>query len=174
MMTKRNTKTTKLFLMFALLGMIIPCVFGFNTKNVNAAERKASVTSNVAITPVVTKTEPDNAGNTTTTETQNLNDFDVHLDENGNLVTSFDNQGDSQSTWKKLFEKYKGVILGIFGLLTLTFIIWFGVCFARIAANASNPQGRREAITGCIFTAIAAAGCGSITVITALAWNAFR
>lgn len=171
MFTKKN-KRRKIVMMFALLGMILPCILGLSTKNVQASERKCNYPGN-SLT-VVAKTEAATDATTEGGSGGGLNDFDVTLDEDGNLVTSFDKQGDSQATWKTLYAKYKGVIVGVAGLLTLTFVVWFLMCFGKIAANATNPQGRKEAITGCVFTAIAAAACGIVTVIAALAWNAFR
>lgn len=168
MVTKKD-KTAKAIMMVALLGIIISCAFGITTKNADAASKTKNYDRNM-----ITVIARDSVDTTTESGSGGINDFDVTINDDGTLTTSFDDQGDSKATWKKLFDKYKGVILGISGILTLTFVLWFLRDFGKIAANSSNPAGRREAIQGCIFTAIAAAASGIVTVIVGLAWNAFR
>ena len=101
----------------------------------------------------------------------------------GGLNVSIGEDGDSLSvegmdtdddTWTTLFKKYKKGILGFFGLAMLTFVGLFIKGALGLGANATNPNGRREGIAGLIWTGVAAAVCGSVVVITALFWNAFK
>ena len=101
----------------------------------------------------------------------------------GGLNVSIGEDGDSLSvegmetdddTWTTLFKKYKKGILGFFGLAMLKFIGFFIKGALSLGANATNPNGRREGITGLIWTGVGAAVCGSVVVITALFWNAFK
>ena len=101
----------------------------------------------------------------------------------GGLNVSIGEDGDSLSvegmetdddTWTTLFKKYKKGILGFFGLAMLKLIAIFIKGALAHAANATNPNGRREGITGLIWTGVGAAVCGSVVVITALFWNAFK
>lgn len=106
-------------------------------------------------------------------EASDLNNFEIKYDSDGNISTNLDG-GNSESTWNKIFKKYKGVIAGISGLCMLTFIVFFLLNITKVAANASNPVGRKDAIVGCVWTGIAAAASGSVLIITALFWNALK
>ena len=113
----------------------------------------------------------------TTTESGggDLSDIGVSLSEDGSSVSITGmTDGGGESTWNRIMAKYKTVILGVSGILTLTFIILFGKNIIKLAANSDNPQGRREAIQGCLWTFIAMALFGSLTVITGLAWNSLK
>lgn len=79
---------------------------------------------------------------------------------------------DSDSVWTELFEKYRGFIVGITGVGALTMIILFIVQFLKLGASAGNPQARSQALTGVLWTGIAAAGLGSVCIITAFFYNA--
>ena len=96
------------------------------------------------------------------------------MDSDGKMTTSFDDQSDSTKTWNTVFKKYRVVIVGISGVLTLTFIILFLINFFKIGAASDNPPERRKVLHGLLWTGIAAAGSGSVTLICALFWNALK
>lgn len=123
---------------------------------------------NVHAAETTTESEEDNDQNL------DINNFHVEMDNNGNLTSNIDNQGDSTKTWNVIFNKYKIFAIGISGIGTITFVILLILNCMKLGANSDNPNGRRSAIAGVLWTAIAAAGCGSATVLTALFWNAFK
>jgi hypothetical protein len=102
-----------------------------------------------------------------------LNGFDVTMGEDGNVSVSGMPSSDTDS-WTTIFNNYKKIIMGFSGLATLTFVVLFIKNFMSLGANADNPTGRRSAITGCLWTGIATALCGSIMVVVGLFWNAFK
>ena len=53
-------------------------------------------------------------------------DIDVTMGEDGKLVIDGLKNSDGGSTWNTIFQKYKVVILGISGILTLTFTLLLG------------------------------------------------
>lgn len=151
---KKNILVRALALMFAV-ALIIPFA---GVKTVYASGANAETSEN---------TEGENSGN------GDINDLDISM-QDGQIVTNFDDGGDSSSTWGTLFNKYKILILGFNGLATLTFVLLFIKNFLLIGANSDNPSARREAINGCLWTGIATALCGSVMVVVGLFWNAFK
>lgn len=105
---------------------------------------------------------------------KDINDMSVTMDSNGKMTTSFDGQSDSSKTWNTIFKKYRIAIVGIAGILTLTFIVLFLINFFKVGAASDNPVERRKALIGVLWTGLAAAGSGSVTLICALFWNALK
>jgi hypothetical protein len=111
-------------------------------------------------------------------DTGDLGSLNISMEDDGEggasvSVTGLDN-GDTSSTWTTIFKKYKVVILGFSGIATLTFVLLFIKNFISLGANADNPTGRRAAITGCLWTGIATALCGSIMLVVGLFWNGLK
>lgn len=143
-----------LFLIFSYLGI----------DTVYALETPASVVLNT-----------DNTDNVTTeSDDGSINNLEVTMGEDGTIKTNFDNNKTKSDTWSRIFNEYKVIIVGVSGVLTLTFVLFFLKNIAGVAANAENPVKRKDAITACIWTGIAAAFCGSILTVTGLFWNAFK
>jgi len=155
-------KRIMVFLFGTLLSVpAIPC------NNIYAMAEPVSVVKN-------TDVDVDLTTESTTEDTgTDINDLNVTMI-NGQIVTSFDDNGDSEQTWTTIFNKYKGVILGISGIVTLTFVLILLFKFGKLGAAGDNPNLRREAINGCLWAGIAAALSGSVMLITGLFWNAFK
>lgn len=81
---------------------------------------------------------------------------------------------DQTTAWNKIFDKYKGVIVGITGVGTLTMVALFILNFMRLGQAAGNPQKRTEALTGLLWTGIAAAGLGGVTIFVAVSTNLLK
>ena len=70
--------------------------------------------------------------------------------------------------------KYKGIVLGVFGMATLTLIalaIYFAV---QLGGAGNNPQKRQQAISRLLICGVATAIMGSFTLFFALAFNIFK
>ena len=72
---------------------------------------------------------------------------------------------DRTNAWNTLFRKYKGFIAGVSGIATITMIGVFILNFIKLATSSTNPQARNQALIGILWSGIAAAGLGSVTVI---------
>ena len=68
------------------------------------------------------------------------------------------------AAWKKIFDKYKGIIIGLSGIATLTMVVLFILNFMKLGQSAGNPQAKSQALTGLLWTCIAAAGAGGVTL----------
>ena len=84
-------------------------------------------------------------------------------------ITTGDNSawnqyGNQDDAWTTIFTKYKGVIMGVSGIATLTMVVLFILNFMKLGQAAGNPQARSQALTGLLWTGLAAAGAGGVTV----------
>lgn len=112
----------------------------------------------------------------TTVSGNNLGNVNVEMSNNGGRselnITGLD--GDATNTWNTIFARYHGVIIGIAGVCTLTFIVFFIINITKLGGSTGNPNARSEALKGVLWTGIAAAACGSVTLIASLFWNALK
>lgn len=99
----------------------------------------------------------------------------VTIDKNGKVsadgALAKDSKGMS-GAWNSFIEKYRFWISGLSGIAAVTMILFFIMNFLKLAAGSSNPQARSQAITGLIFTGLAAAGLGGVAIIVAFFYNA--
>lgn len=75
------------------------------------------------------------------------------------------------SVWNTLFSKGKGIIAGLTGVGTIVMIILFIIQFMKLGSSAGNPQARQQALTGVLWTGVAAALLGSVTIIVGFFYN---
>jgi hypothetical protein len=79
---------------------------------------------------------------------------------------------DDTSVWNQLFDRFKGIIVGLTGIGTLVMIVLFIIQFMKLGSSAGNPQARSQALTGVLWTGVAAALLGSVTIIVGFFYNA--
>lgn len=75
------------------------------------------------------------------------------------------------SAWNLFYEKYKGILVGMSGVCTLTFVAIFLYLFVKLGLASTNPQDRSSIQTGMLWAGIAGAGFGSVTVVLSLGFG---
>lgn len=94
---------------------------------------------------------------------------------NGGKITFGNEFSQSQdSAWNNFFSKYNSIIAGISGLAAITFVAFFIFYFLKLGASAGNPQARGQALLGLLWTGIAAAGLGAVSIIVAFFYNSAK
>ena len=97
-----------------------------------------------------------------------LDDINITYDSTNGIKhgdnSAWNQYGDQDSAWTTIFDKYKGVIMGVSGIATLTMVVLFILNFMKLGQAAGNPQARSQALTGLLWTGLAAAGAGGVTV----------
>lgn len=97
----------------------------------------------------------------------------VKVSKNGKVTYAGDlKNGSDGSSWTKLIEKYRFFIAGISGVGAVSMILFFIMNFLKLGATSANPQERSRAITGLVFSGLAAAGLGAVTFIVGIFFNA--
>lgn len=104
-------------------------------------------------------------------ERPNVDNLNVQMDENGRLVVMGMGTGDS-SQWNNLFARYRTVIVGVSGIGAITMIALFIFNFMKLGSSAGNPQARQQALVGVLWTGIAAAGLGAVSIIAGFFFHA--
>lgn len=97
-----------------------------------------------------------------------INGFDVSLSEDGNLIISGGDDMDfteGGSGWATFYSKYRNIITAFGGVATITMLAAFIFHLTKLGVTAGDPNARRGALVGLLFTGIATAGLGSVTVI---------
>lgn len=115
------------------------------------------------------------AGGTTSevylTQRPTVNDTSVEMGTDGKIQVYGMGTGDA-NTWNHIFAKYKNVIVGVSGIGAITMMALFIIQFMKLGASAGNPQARSQALTGVLWTGIAAALLGAVSIIAGFFYNA--
>lgn len=112
--------------------------------------------------------------NNSGTGENDLNNVTVSMGSDGKLEVDGLSDGTAADTWNTFFEKSKIFLIGFAGIGMFVFIGLFIKNFIALGAASNNPTARSQALTGCLWTGIAAAACGSVTLLVGLFWNAFK
>ena len=129
----------------------------------------------IALTCMPITVSAANAANKT--DTFGSDDISVTYGQDGTLKLGDAYGGDNatqESVWNKIFTQYKGIIMGVTGIGTLTMVILFIFNFMQLGKSATNPQERQKALTGLLWTGLAAAGLGGVTIFVGLAQNLLK
>lgn len=81
-------------------------------------------------------------------------------------------EGGMSVAWQTFIDKYRFWISGFSGIAAVTMILFFIINFMKLGASSGNPQGRSNAIQGLVWTGLAAAGLGGVSIVVAFFYNA--
>lgn len=87
---------------------------------------------------------------------------DLQINGDGSVKTNTDG---SKNAFSKIINKYKGVITFVSGIGAITMIGIFIFHFMKLGSTAANPSERAKVTTGLIWSGLAAAGLGSVSLI---------
>jgi hypothetical protein len=99
----------------------------------------------------------------------------VQIGTDGSVTITGDGFNDGANTatgFAGIIEKYRGFIAGISGIAAITMVVIFIMNFLKLGASAGNPQARSQALTGVLWSGVAAAGLGAVSLIVGLFYNA--
>ena len=97
---------------------------------------------------------------------------DLTITNDGKVTGAAANSTDQ--TFAKIMEKYKGVITFVGGIATVTMVAIFILNFMKLGSTATNPTERQKVLTGLIWSGIAAALLGSVTLIVGVFYGMLR
>ena len=100
-----------------------------------------------------------------------FDDFKIDIDTKGNLTTKIT---DTDGGWAGIIVRYRKFIVGIAGVAAVTMVLLFIFQFIKLGQSAGNPQARAQALTGIMWTGVAAAGLGAVAIITSLFYGAIK
>ena len=97
---------------------------------------------------------------------------DLTIANNGSVTGAAANSTDQ--TFGKIMDKYKGVITFVGGIATVTMVAIFILNFMKLGSTATNPTERQKVLTGLIWSGIAAALLGSVTLIVGVFYGMLK
>lgn len=97
---------------------------------------------------------------------------EVTVDKTGKVNTGTLKKGDMSKSWTTLIGKYRFWIAGFSGIAAVSMILFFILNFMKLGASAGNPSARSQALSGLIWTGLAAAGLGAVSVIVGFFYSA--
>ena len=113
----------------------------------------------------------------TTSKALSMDDLAINYSNNGidrGANSAWEKNSDQADAWNTIFTKYKGVIMGVSGIATLTMVVLFIMNFMKLGSTANNPQERTRVLTGLLWTGLAAAGAGGVTIFVGVAANLLK
>lgn len=101
---------------------------------------------------------------------------DISVDANGNLTgTTVDgSKGGTIDTGNKILKTLTMILTLFMAGAAIVLAIIFICHSVNLGKNATNPNGKSSAVSGLIWTIIAAALCGGVAVFMGLFFNLFR
>lgn len=96
---------------------------------------------------------------------------DLQIADDGEVKTSANQNG---SAFAKIIDKYKGVITFVSGIGAITMIGIFIFHFMKLGSTAANPSERAKVTTGLIWSGLAAAGLGSVSLIVGVFYGLLK
>lgn len=70
--------------------------------------------------------------------------------------------------------EYKGLIVGFLGIATLTALLMFIKALTGVVVAGNSPQQKTAKMTQVLYTGLASAGLGGLTIFAGLFWNMLR
>ena len=112
------------------------------------------------------------------THASGLGSMDVKIQDNGQMTIS-GNSGittgkKSGQAWTDIIAKYRNFIVGISGIGAVAMVMFFIFNLLKLGATSGNPSERSKALSGLVWSGIAAAGLGSVTVIVGFFYSALQ
>lgn len=80
----------------------------------------------------------------------------------------------SSEAMSGLINKYKVIIVCFSGFGAVTMIAFFIMNFLKLGSTATNPSERAKVLAGLVWTGIAAAGLGSVSLLVGFFYYAMR
>lgn len=118
------------------------------------------------------------SGLTDINELDNMFTFENNTGDSSLLDTSMKfNAGQKEETmgfWQKVADEYKGIIIGVSGVCTLTFALLFLFNFTKLGTTAGNPQARRTVQLNLLWTGLCAAAAGAVGLFVSFGINLLK
>lgn len=95
----------------------------------------------------------------------------ISFDKDSGTTNSFKKATDEVGAINNLLNEYRIMISFGSGIAVLTLMAIFIVNLMKLGNSRGNPKERQKVVVGMIFTAIATALAGSITLMTSLFYN---
>lgn len=98
----------------------------------------------------------------------------IKVDGNGNLNTGSLGSSDTSDTFNTVYDKYKSILNGVIGLVTITLVLLFVIQCAKLGAAADNAAKRSTSVSALLWIGISAGLLGAVYTFIGLFYNLFN
>lgn len=98
----------------------------------------------------------------------------IKMDNNGKLNTGDLANSSTENTFNGVYDKYKAVLNGVIGLVTITLVLLFVIQCGKLGAASDNAMKRSNSIGALLWIGIAAGLLGAVYTFIGLFYNLFN
>lgn len=103
-----------------------------------------------------------------------INDATITISSDGKISTGGDLVSqDSGTAWTKIIDKFKKFVVGVSGIGMVLMILNFTILLLKLSTTAGNPGERQKVLMGLVWSFVAAACLGSITMFVGFFYHVF-
>lgn len=100
-------------------------------------------------------------------------DYTVSMEGDGKVTTGGDlAPKDGATAWNSIISKFKFFVAGVTAVGTVAMVLFFVYNFIKLGSTSDNDAARAKVIKGLVWSAIAAAGLGAVTIFVGFFLNA--
>ncbi|MFI3211289.1 MAG: hypothetical protein R3Y64_09630 [Peptostreptococcaceae bacterium] len=100
-----------------------------------------------------------------------IDNFNIQMGADGKLTGGLDNSDSGAEVWTNILGEYQQIIVGVSGIATITMVAVFIMNFMKLGTTSTNPSERQKVTNGLLWSGMAAAGLGSVTMIVGFFMN---
>lgn len=98
----------------------------------------------------------------------------IKVNADGSLNTGSLGASDTSGTFNTLYDKYKSVLNGVIGLVTITLVLLFVIQCAKLGAASDNAAKRSNSVSALLWIGISAGLLGAVYTFIGLFYNLFH
>lgn len=98
----------------------------------------------------------------------------IKVDGNGNLSTGDLGSSDTYQTFNTVYSKYKTILNGVIGLVTITLVLLFVIQCAKLGASSDNAAKRSSSVSALLWIGVSAGLLGAVYTFIGLFYNLFN
>ena len=99
-------------------------------------------------------------------------DYNVSMGSDGKVTTTGDlAPTDGATSWNNIIGKLQFFVAGVTGVGTVAMVLFFVYNFVKLGSTSDNDSARAKVIKGLVWSAIAAAGLGAVTIFVGFFLN---
>lgn len=98
----------------------------------------------------------------------------IQVGGDGNLVLGTTGSSDANGTFNTIYTKYKVLLNGVIGLVTISLVLLFVIQCAKLGASADNAAKRSTSISALLWIGVSAGLLGAVYTFIGLFYNLFN
>ena len=98
----------------------------------------------------------------------------IEVDTNGQIQIGTTTTKDAAGAFNTLYDKYKIMLNGVIGLVTITLVLMFVIQCGKLGMSADNAARRSTSITALLWIGVSAGLLGAVYTFIGLFYNIFN